>query len=142
MRTVRMAVVWLVVCCAVAGASVLTETYGWWDIDAGTSWTLVVLLGYVGSLAFGISMTNKPFRAAHVLLGALIIGMASAVPLLVGFGLKALGVGVPWRGPSGDVLAPGLFTWILLAGLILVGQGLGKLVKRVIGRPQANRQAA
>jgi len=128
MRPFRLGLICLALCVGVSLASIVVETNKWWDIDAQTSWTAVVLAGWLVSLGYGVSLSRRPLRPVGVGAGAAIIMTCVAVPLLAGFGLKAAGVPVPWRAPVfvGGIVLSIVLTWLFLAVLILVGAGAAR----------------
>ena len=128
MKPLKLGATCFVLCVGGALASVVVETHKWWDIDAQTSWTAVMLAGWLVSFGYGIALSRYRVGPKEVGGGAAIIMACVAVPLLVGFGIKAVGLPVPWRPPAliGGIPLSIVFSWLLFAALILLGLLAGK----------------
>ncbi len=85
----------------------------------------------------GAALARGKFRPSAILFGATIIGCSIALPLVVGFGLKGMGVAVPWRPPAGSLGGAIVGNWLFLAVLILTAYGLGRLALYTIPRRRA-----
>ena len=62
MPLMRLAVLTLAVCCALAGLSVAVEAHEWWGFDAGSSYTALVVAGYLIALVQGGLMGRDRLR--------------------------------------------------------------------------------
>ena len=137
MNLKRLAVLSILLCGVAAGVSVVVETFEWWLIDAGSSWTVVIILGYLIAMTHGAALAREKSGPSPIIIGATIIGCSIAFPILAGFGLKSRGLPVPWREPAGSLAGAVIGNWLILAVLIVVTYGLAKLISRVTSRRAA-----
>jgi len=121
----------------VALLSILMETSTWFDIDAGSSWTAVWLVGLVISLALGVHSAYKGrFRFGTVLLSAIPVTLAVLLTLLVGFGLSRRGVPIPWREPviEGNPFLLPFWLYFDNAVLIAIAFACTKMIRILLNR--------
>ena len=130
---------------ATALTSVGVESCQTFNIDAGSSWTAVWLVGVLIALVTGfwLRRSGVPF-AKRACIASAWLTVAVSAPLLVGFGLLRLGVPVPWREPviqGAPLFLPlALWCWHLL--LMAVGLLTGHAARvglRLAGRSVESR---
>ncbi len=138
MRFLKLGILSLAICTLGAIASIVVETARWWDIDAQTSWTLVLVLGALIAVFYGGWLARRPFCLGEVLLATGVLSVAMALPLLVGFGLKGAGVHIPWRLPEfeGRLWINVVFSWLYLFLLIGMSFSIARLVLSFFHRPK------
>ena len=140
---------WFLVCCLVslfgALASVVLEITNCFGIDAGTSWTLVWVLGCVLALTYGVYAGRGRFRVSRIAAASALLTLAVVLTLGAGFVMKALGMNVPWRAATSEIplwLLP-VWLWFDYAVILAVSLGLTRLLSfcfsRLSGRPVSQR---
>ncbi len=125
-------------CLGGAFVSVLLEHTPWFGINAGTSWTLVVLVSYGIVLMYGFLDKSEKWktRLSSLALGSGIVTAAVLGVLLSGFLLQEVGLQLGWRPPDFDgpaVWVP-VGAWIGFLVLGAVGVGLRVLVRKGSGK--------
>jgi len=116
-------------------ASIVLEATGLFGIDAGSSWTLVVLVSWTIAMGYGLAYRNldgrkQMFKDAAIA-AAIILGVDVAVLVSV-FSIQWMGISLHWNPPAshGPFLDfPGLLVhWLFCCMMILTFIGIRKLV--------------
>ncbi len=121
-------------CVGGALVSVLLENTHWFGIDAGSSWSLVVIIGYGLALLSGFldRSGNWKTRVKYLALSSAVVTAVVAIVLLGGFLLQEMGVPIDWRPPvfDGPLILTPIGAWIGFLILGAVGIGLRFVVTK------------
>ena len=121
-------------CVAGALVSVVLENTHWLGIDAGSSYSLVVVLGYGLALLSGLRdrSENWKTRFKFLSLSSAVLTAVVAVVLLGGFLLQEVGVPLGWRRPvfEGPPLLAPIGSWIVFLILGALGVGMRFVVRK------------
>ena len=121
-------------CVGGALVSVLLENRHWFGIDAGSSWSLVMVIGYGMALLSGFLDTSENWktRFKYLALSSAVVTAVVAIVLLGGFLLQEVGVPLGWRRPvfDGPLIITPIGAWIGFLILGAVGVGLRFVVRK------------
>ena len=121
-------------CVGGALVSVLLENRHWFGIDAGSSWSLVMVIGYGMALLSGFLDTSENWktRFKYLALSSAVVTAVVATVLLGGFLIQELGVPLGWRPPvfEGPPFLTPIGSWIVFLILGTMGVGLRFVVRK------------